>query len=229
MIWRVQKRDVLGWTTSIAEEELDTHNITLEAHNVTADTFSQTYNTQRDDANATLTSYKLDKSDHLSETLKKLTINNTGYYVSDSANANDAKGDPASGSKTVTHTSDGKERKVMDTINGSLQKKLLSNQTFPIGTTTMDPRIGDRIATCGGTPHTIATPTTKEVITNAACSSARVNRTPGYVSWAGRDGTTPGNCAIYFRPPRHKYPVLIGGIGVSPVSGHSGILQILNK
>ena len=82
MIWRVEKRDVLGWTTSIAEEELDTHNITLEAHNVTADTFSQTFNTQRVNENAILTSAKLDKSEDMSETLKELKIIGAGYYVS---------------------------------------------------------------------------------------------------------------------------------------------------
>ena len=47
----------------ISEEESD-------AHNVTVDTFSQTPNTQRDNANTILKSEKLDKLDTLAETLK---------------------------------------------------------------------------------------------------------------------------------------------------------------
>ena len=69
-----------------------------------------------------LTSEKLDKSDDLEETLKDLKINDADYYESDSANGNDAKGDPESDPKTVNHTSDGKKRKVADTSNRILQK-----------------------------------------------------------------------------------------------------------
>ena len=39
--------------------------------------------------------------------LKDSTINDAEYYVSNSANANDAKDDPASDTETVTHTSYG--------------------------------------------------------------------------------------------------------------------------
>ena len=56
----------------------------------------------------------------------------------------------------------------MDTSNGDPQHKLLSNRTLPIVTTNMDPRIDDMILTCEGNPHLLATPTTKEVITDAA-------------------------------------------------------------
>ena len=49
----------------IAEEELDTHNITLNARNVTAYNFSQTYNTQIENANAILTSENIYKSDRV--------------------------------------------------------------------------------------------------------------------------------------------------------------------
>ena len=69
-----------------------------------------------------MTSEKIDKSDDPEETLKYLTINDSEYYVSDSANDNDAKGDPESNPKTVTRTSDGKKRKGMDTSNGFQQK-----------------------------------------------------------------------------------------------------------
>ena len=64
-----------------------------------------------------MTCEKLDKSDELSETLKDLKNNDAEYYVSNSENANDANGDPASDPKIITHTSDGKKRKVMNTSN----------------------------------------------------------------------------------------------------------------
>ena len=59
----------------IAEEESDAHNITPDAQNLTADNFSQTYNTQIDNANAILTSEKTDKLYGMAETLKYLKIN----------------------------------------------------------------------------------------------------------------------------------------------------------
>ena len=90
-----------------------------------------------------------------------MTINDAEYYVSDSANANDSKGYPASNPKTVAHTSDGKKRKVTDTSNGIFQQKLLSNRNLPIVTKMMYPRTDNMIATCGGTPHTLATPAIK--------------------------------------------------------------------
>ena len=70
------------------------HNITSYSHNATADTISQTPSIQRENANAILTSKKLVKSDELAEMLKDLKINEAEYYVSESANANDEKGDP---------------------------------------------------------------------------------------------------------------------------------------
>ena len=105
-----------------------------------------------------LKSDKLDKSDALEEMLKGLTINDAEYYESDSANTNDAKCNPASDPKIATHISDGKKRKVMGTSNGDLQQKLLSNRTLQIITTTMDPWIGDRVGTCGASPHNFAIP-----------------------------------------------------------------------
>ena len=111
----------------IEEEEADAHNMTSDAHNVTLVTFSQTSNAQRENANVILTSEKLDKSNDLVKTLKELTINNTGYYLSYSANKNDAEGDPGSYPKKVTNTSDRKKRKVTDTSNRILQQKLLGN------------------------------------------------------------------------------------------------------
>ena len=102
----------------ISEEEVD-------AHNIIVDTFSQKSNTQRDNANTILTREKLDKSDELAETLKDLTINDAEYYVSESENKNDTKGDPASDPKTVTHTTDRKKRNGTDTSNGFFNKTYL--------------------------------------------------------------------------------------------------------
>ena len=95
----------------------------MEAHNVTAGNFSQTPttpNTQGDNENKILTSEKQNNSDVLAETLKWLTINDTEYYESDSANEDEAKRDPASNPKVATHTSNGKKRKATDTSKRDL-------------------------------------------------------------------------------------------------------------
>ena len=83
----------------------------MDAHNVTVDTFNCTSNTQIENANAILTSENLDKLYELVETLKDLTINAAEYYLSESVNSNDAKGNSASDPKTVDHTSDGNKKK----------------------------------------------------------------------------------------------------------------------
>ena len=61
----------------------------------------------------------------------------------------------------------------MDTSNRYLQHKLLSNRTLLIITTTIDPRIDNRVATSRAFLHKIVTPKTKEVVTDAALSSAQ--------------------------------------------------------
>ena len=73
---------------------MNAHNRNLYANNVIVDNFSPTPvtpNTQRENENVILTSERLDNSDALAETLNNLAINNTGYYESYSANANDKK------------------------------------------------------------------------------------------------------------------------------------------
>ena len=153
-----------------------------------------------------LTSERLNNSDMLAETLKVLTINDAVYYNSEK---NDAEGDPRSNPKVATHTSDKKKRKVVNTTNGNLRQKVLSNRTLPIITTIIDHMITDRVDTCGGTTNAHTMPTTNPVITNAARSSARVLRNPrGHISRTEMDGTTPryGNVS-----ETGKGPVLIGG------------------
>ena len=92
-----------------------------------------------------------------------MTINDARYYESESANDNDSK-----------DTSDGKKGKVTDTRHGDLQQKLWSNRTLPIITTTMDPRIDDRVTTCGAPPHKIKMPRMLDVVTDAACEFSRL-------------------------------------------------------
>ena len=146
-------------------------------------------NTKGDNEKNILTSERLNNLDVLSKTLKGLKINDAGYYESESSNKNDAKEDPASDPKVATHTSDGKKIKVTDTRNVNLQQKLLSHQTLPIITTTIEPRITDMFATCGGTTHVLATTNTKGVITDMAHRSAPVLQTPGHEG--GWEGTEP--------------------------------------
>ena len=93
----------------------------------------------------------------------------------------------------------------------------------------MDPRMYDSIETCGKTPHTIATPMTKEIITGTARSSVWVNQTSRHVNQMGRYGSTPGDNTIAVRPPRADSPVMIGGISISLACGISGGFYILNK
>ena len=92
------------------EEEL-----IADAKKFTADTFSHASNTKRENGNAIFTSENIDKSDELVDTVKKLTINNSGYYESNTVTANGAQGD------LTPHTS-----------NINVQQKLLSYQTIPI-------------------------------------------------------------------------------------------------
>ena len=109
----------------------------------------------------------------LAATLKGLIINNSGYYVSDSANANDEKVDLASYPKVATHTSDRNKRKVTDTSNGDLQQKLLSNQTLPIINTMIGLCINDRVVTPGASLTKLPTPQVTKCIMDAAHSNAQ--------------------------------------------------------
>ena len=122
-----------------------------------------------------LTSENLDKLDDMAEMLKDLKINDVKYHVSNSENVNDAKGNPVSDPKTVTHTGDGKKKKVTVSSNGILWQKCLGNRNLPVAPPMMDTRIDNRFSTCGGDSHTLLMPATKEFIADAACGSAQVN------------------------------------------------------
>ena len=91
-------------------------------NNFTADTFSRNSNPQIENANATFTSQKLDKSDKLEDSLNDLTINDTEYYELNSETLIGAQGDLTRNTETVTHTSNSNET-VMDTSNGNFVQK----------------------------------------------------------------------------------------------------------
>ena len=85
-----------------------------DSNNFTAYTFSHTSSTQRDNANTIFTSEKLDKSDDLVEAVKKLKINDSGCYESNTATASDAQGYLTRNPETTTHTSNGNLTKTIE-------------------------------------------------------------------------------------------------------------------
>ena len=105
-----------------------------------------------------------------------------------------------------------------------MQQELLINRNLPIITTAIDSHIPDRVETCEGTTHARTTPTTKQVITDAALSSAHVLRTPGHVNRMGRDDNTPRERNV---SGMEKGPVLIGGNTIFPTGGIMGIQEIV--
>ena len=107
-----------------------------------------------------------------------MTINDAGYYESDSVNMNDTKGDIAIDQIVATHTSDGNKRKVTDNSNIYLKQKLLSNRTLPIISATIEPHIDDRVATSGASTTNLTTPNTTKVIIDIAGSNTQALRTP---------------------------------------------------
>ena len=78
-----------------------------DSNNITADTFRHASNTQGENKNMIFRSEKLDKSDDLLDAVKNLTINDTKYYESNTATANDAQGNLTCNPETVTHTNNG--------------------------------------------------------------------------------------------------------------------------
>ena len=79
-----------------------------------------------------------------------------------------------SGTRVSTHTTEKKKRKITDTSKRDVQQKLLSNQKLPDITTIIGPRIGDRVATYGASPHKPVTNQTTEGITDVTRSSRQI-------------------------------------------------------
>ena len=63
-----------------------------DSNNITGDIFSNAFNTQRENTNTIFTSEKLDKSDKLVDTVKKMTINDAKYYESNTTTASETQG-----------------------------------------------------------------------------------------------------------------------------------------
>ena len=119
-----------------------------------------------------------------------MIINDAKYYESNSATSSDAQGDTTLDPETVTPISNRKE-KVTDTNNGNFEQKLLSNRTILVVVLTMNLSIDPRIVPTVAVPQTLLTPETKEVVADAACDRAKVNRTLRRVSRTGVNIITP--------------------------------------
>ena len=86
----------------------------------------------------------------------------------------------------------------------------------------IDPGIADGVAAVRGTTHTRQTISLKVIVTDAACSGARVYRNPADVSPHDMDRTTSWDGKTSIRSPRLTLQVLIGGgTTVSPTRAGS--------
>ena len=141
------------------------------------DTSSRTSNTQVDHANVIFTIEELNKSDELVDAVKKLKINNTKYYESNTATARYAQGHLTRNPEAITHAINGNEI-ATHTSSGYFEQKLLSSQTIPVVVPMMNPRIEQRIEPIILVPQILLKPETKEVVSNAALGGVWVNRTP---------------------------------------------------
>ena len=77
------------------------------SNNVTKNIFGHASNTQRENVNSIFTSDKLEKSDELVDAVKNLTINDAGYYKSNTATTSGAQDNLTYNLNTVNHTSNG--------------------------------------------------------------------------------------------------------------------------
>ena len=215
----------------MAETEEEERDAKRNANNVTMDTFCHqspvTTNTQGKIAN--VKNERQISSDILEETIKgfngltiQSTINDSECY---DLEEDDAESIPNSNPKVSTHTSDVKKRKFTDTdtTDGNSPHKLLINRLIPEIIPATIPPIDQMIAYdavgSGETLHARCAILSKDIVLDAACSTARVFWTPADVSRNGTDGTTPrdGNTAI--GSTRLASPVWIGGSTTgSPIS-----------
>ena len=93
----------------------------------------------------------------------------------------------------------------------------------------MDPSIDNRITIYGGNPHTLATPTAKEVITDAARRSAQVLWTPMHLIKTGMDGSTPGDTPHALRYHQANSTDIIGNTTILSAIEYSESLQVYKK
>ena len=110
--------------------------------------------------------------------------------------------------------------------NGNFEQKLLSIRTLPVVVLTMNPSIDDSIAPIGEDSQTLLMPMTKEVVADAACGGAWVNRNPWQVSRTGVDRSTRGNVCNSVSVEHASSPVLIRSLTTPQRCFHRGNLQI---
>ena len=141
------------------------------------------------------------------------TINNSSYFCSDE---NDVESDPKSDQVVVTHTSDGKKIKFTDTdtTNRNSPHKLLINRLIPDIIPVFIPPINqmttDWVADSGGTFHAVSKILSKDIVTDAARSAARVFKDPLVVNWKATDGMIPQDRNTVGIHPILTTPVRIG-------------------
>ena len=107
--------------------------------------------------------------------VKKLTIIDTEYYVSNTSTASKPQGDLTRNTDTVTRTSNKNETNT-HISNRNYEQKLLSNQTIPVFFPKTNLNIEQSIASILLEPQTLLTPATKEVSSDAELGGAWVNR-----------------------------------------------------
>ena len=138
------------------------------------------------------------------------TINGFAYYNSDEE---ETERNPKSDPLVDTHTSDRKKRKVTDTgtTNGNHPQKILINRTLPITTPPIEPPIAYVAASDIGTTHARHTIASKVIVTDAACSGARVFQDPADINRKDTEGKITWESNTSRRSPRLTSQVLIGG------------------
>ena len=78
-----------------------------DSNNATVHKFSHVSNAQRENSNPIFTSEKLDKWDNLVDEVKKLTIEDSKYYESNTDTTSDTQGNLTHNPETINHTSNG--------------------------------------------------------------------------------------------------------------------------
>ena len=126
------------------------------------------------------TSEKLDKSDELLDVVNNLTINNDGYYESNTATTSDTQGDLTHNIEIGNHTS-----------NRNFEQILLSYRITPVLPSPKNPWIDQEISEIKLTPQTLLTPATKVIVTDAASGGAWMFSTLRQASRTGVNGRIP--------------------------------------
>ena len=75
----------------------------------------------------------------------------------------------------------------------------------------------------------LSTPATKEVVADAACGDACVNRNLGQVIQTGANRSTPGSTGMAVRSKPVPYTFLIGSPTIYPACGISESLRVGKK